>query len=409
MQKKRIAVIAEYFPPRLGADRRGFEILKRLSGIYDIHFITLPPAYVLFIKKIESSFHEQEKIISCEKMMGYSIGLPRLLQMLWTKNFVFSYLLTMVYLIFKVMRRIIQLKPNLIIINDTSVYTGLLGFICSTILNKKLLVEYNDLHSIYDAMHLRRKVKLNRFLRFMLILIEDAIVKRGWKVVAISSFLKNYAMNRNLREDIVVIPDGVDTDMFDPSKFKAGELRSRYATRNEVKLCLYAGRIDECAGSEIIYITAKLLADEKHIKFIIAGEGDPLVVNKLSKLDNVVMTGLVPKEEVPKYLAAADVVLVPFPDNIVSHGISPLKLFEAMAMEKPVIASAVSGIKEAVRNDFNGVLVSSDPKEWAASIIELTENQDKVSFLGKNGRKTVIQNYDWDQLAKAFHRVIADE
>ena len=78
IMKSRIAVIAEYFPPRLGADRRIFELMKRLSKKYDIHFITLPPSYTLFIRKIDC-YDEEKHDVSCEGMSGHRLGLPKLI------------------------------------------------------------------------------------------------------------------------------------------------------------------------------------------------------------------------------------------------------------------------------------------------------------------------------------------
>lgn len=56
--RKRIVVIAEYFPSKLDVDRRGFEILKRLTHKWGTHFIAPPLFYVLFIRKIETVSRE---------------------------------------------------------------------------------------------------------------------------------------------------------------------------------------------------------------------------------------------------------------------------------------------------------------------------------------------------------------
>lgn len=404
--KKRIAVIAEYFPPRLGGDRRIFELMKRLAKKYDIHFITLPPSYTLFIRKIDS-YNREENQVLYEGMRGHRLGLPKLVWKLWTKSFLSAFALTIIYLSLKLTKKTAQLKPDIFVINNTSVYTGLLGFICSKILNKKLLVEYNDLQALYTIELVRKKV--NRFLLTtlgrLLVLTEDIIVRHGWRVTAITDFIKNYAWTRNARKDVVVIPDGVDTSLFDPTKVNGARIRFKHGIGNAERLCIYAGRIDECAGAYIILEMARLLKSE-NVKFMIVGEGNPQIVNEFFKCDNVILTGPISRESVPEYLAAADVVLVPFPNNVASHSISPLKLFEALAMEKPVIASAVSGIKEVVCRDFNGILVSDDPKCWTSAVMELIKNDERTIVLGQNGRKVVCQKYDWNQLAKVFDEVI---
>jgi len=407
IMKRRIAVIAEYFPPRLGADRRIFELMKRLSKKYDIHFITLPPSYTLFIRKIDPRDKEKHEV-TYEGMQGHSLGLPKLVMRLWVKSFLIAFVVTEIYLCLQMLKKMIQLKPHMVIINDTSVYTGLLGFVCSKIMNKKLLVDYNDLMGLYTFELIGKKMNglLQRILGRMLILVEDTLVRHGWKVTAITVFIRNYAWTRNVRKDIVVVPNGVDIGLFDPTRVTGEEIRSKYGVRDGEKLGVYAGRVDEVAGSKTILETAKLLKHQEKIKFMIVGEGNPEMLNELSKCDNVILTGRVPKEDIPRYLAAADFVFVPFPDNVASHGISPLKLFEALAMEKPVIASAISGIKEAVCLDPNVILVSNDPNCWASAVTELVENSERSIQQGQNSREVVRQKYDFDHLATAFDKVI---
>ena len=400
-------MIAEYFPPRLGADRRIFELMKRLSKKYDVHFITLPPSYTLFIRKIDS-YNKVENQVLFAGMRGHRLGLLKLIWKLWTKSFLFAFAVTLSYLCLQMIKKTAQLKPDVIIINNTSVYTGLLGFVCSKIFNKKLLVEYNDLQALYTIELVGKRVNgfLLPTLRRILVLMEDIIVRHGWKVTAITGFIKNYAFARNTRKDIIVIPDGVDTSLFDPTKVNGAEIRFKHGIGNEERLCVYAGRIDECAGAEIILETAKLLNSKKNIKFMIVGEGDPQILNKFSKCDNVILTGPITKESVPEYLAAADIVLVPFPNNVASHSVSPLKLFEALSMEKPVIASAVSGIKEVVCQDFDGILVPADPKYWVSAVMELTKNYNETKIRRESNRKIMREKYDWDHLAKEFSKII---
>ena len=403
-------MIAEYFPPRLGSDRRIFELMKRLSEKYDIHFITLPPSYTLFIRKIElhSEGQRAPAQVTYEGMRGHKLNLANTISRLWTKSFLIPFVVTEIYLCFEMLKEMVRLRPHMVIINDTSVYTGLVGFVCSRILNKKVLVDYNDLMGLYTFELIGKKVNgpLQRILGRMLILVEDILVRYGWKVTAITVFIKNYALTRNVRKDIIVIPNGVDMKLFDPNRVTGTEIRSKYGVRNGEKLCVYAGRVEEVAGAETILETAKLLQHEKKIKFMIVGEGNPDMVNKLSKCSNIILPGRVPKEDIPKYLAAADCVFVPFPDNVACHGISPLKLFEALAMGKPVVASAISGIKEAVYDDPNVILVSNDPNRWAAAVLELIEDGEKLSQKGQNSREAVRQKYDFDHLATVFDQVI---
>jgi glycosyltransferase involved in cell wall biosynthesis len=408
--KKRIAVIAEYFPPRLGADRRIFELTRRLSRKYDIHFIILPPSYTLLIRKIDSA--DKEKLeVQYEGMSGHRIRLPRFISGFWMKSFLIAFALAEIYLLFQVLKKIIQLAPDIVIIDHTSAYTGLLGFVCSKITNRKLLVDYNDLMGLYTLELIREKINrpLQMIMGRILILIEDTMVRYGWRVTTITSFMKNYAIARNVRKDITIIPNGVDTTLFDPAKVSGDEMRSAYAVLKGEKLCVYAGRVEEVAGARIMLETAILLKRLSRVKFMIVGEGNPELMSELAKCNNVILTGSVPKESIPKYLAAGDCVLVPFSNDVASHGISPLKLFEALAMEKPVIASAVSGVKEAVTQDPSVVLVPNNASSWASAVEKLFEHGMVSVKQRQRSREIIRQRYDFDLLAAAFERVIESE
>ncbi len=405
--RRRVVVIAEYFPPRLGADRRIFELMRRLSKKYDIHFLTLPPSYTLFIRKIDA-FDRKQLEVTSDGMRGHRIDLPRFISNLWRKSFLIAFVITEVYLCIRMLRKLAQLNPDLVIIDHTSAYTGLLGLICSKVLGKKLLVDYNDLMGVYtfDLVGRRMDGLLAAVLRRMLVLVEDTLVRYGWKVTTITAFIRDYARTRNVRADITIIPNGVDTNLFDPNKVDGKKIRLKYSIGSGEKLCFYAGRIDEVAGAKIMLETAKLLESEEKIRFMIVGEGKEEIVDEFAKCDNVILTGRIAKENVPEYLAAADCVFVPFPNNVASHGISPLKLFEALAMEKPVIASAISGIREAVCQDPSVVLVSNDPKRWVSAVTKLVKNGEVSIQQRKNSRRLVCQMYDFDQLATIFDEVV---
>lgn len=404
----RIAVIAEYFPPRLGADRRIFELTRRLAKKHDIHFVTLPPSYTLFIRKIETH-DKNDQDISCDGMRCHRLVLPKFFQTFWKKNLLLAFFITEVYLLFQMLKKIAQLKPDIIIVNDTSIYTGLLGFISSKLLNKKLLVDYNDLMGLYtlELIGKRFNHKSQKLLSYILTLVEDSLVRHSWRVTAITYFIKNYANSRNVKREIIIIPNGVDTHLFDPNRADGKQIRFAHNIKDGTKLCVYTGRIEEVAGAAIIFEIVKLLKNEEKIKFMLVGEGDPAFLTEFSKYNNVILTGLVSKETIPDYLSAADVVFVPFSDTVACHGISPLKLFEALAMGKPIIASMICGIKEAVSECPHVTLVSNNPQSWV-SAIDAVLNNGKMDANQTIPNNEVANSYDFNHLAQIFDNVIEE-
>ena len=115
--------------------------------------------------------------------------------------------------------------------------------------------------------------------------------------------------------------------------------------------------------------------------------------------DFVILAGLVPQEEAPKYLAACDVLAsphVPNPDGSRFFG-SPTKLFEYMGMGKAIVASDLEQIGEVLEHRKTAWLVKpGDVQDLADGILKLAEDEDLRNELGRNAREEALRNYTWD-------------
>ena len=111
--------------------------------------------------------------------------------------------------------------------------------------------------------------------------------------------------------------------------------------------------------------------------------------------------GYVPYEEMPEYLAAMDLVVAPYP-RIEPFYFSPLKIFEAMAMGKPVLASAQGQIGEPITDGLNGLLYTpGDKSSFLQKMNLLIEDETLRENLGREARKTIEQNYTWQRNAQS--------
>jgi len=86
----------------------------------------------------------------------------------------------------------------------------------------------------------------------------------------------------------------------------------------------------------------------------------------------------------------------------------PQALLEAMIMGKPIIATSVGGIPEAIDNGINGILVEPDFKEIAESIELLLENKELSTNLGNNARNKAEKDFTWDKLANTFIKLYSN-
>ena len=119
----------------------------------------------------------------------------------------------------------------------------------------------------------------------------------------------------------------------------------------------------------------------------------------------VVFTGMVPYTEVPKYISAMDICLIPFARGAISENALPLKLFEYMACEKPVITTELAGVK-GVAGD--GVMYANDAKGYENKISELYGNDILRRDMGRAGRRLVESGYEWGRIVKRMEEVLVE-
>ncbi|MGB9675685.1 MAG: glycosyltransferase family 4 protein [Candidatus Bathyarchaeales archaeon] len=401
MARLKVTTFVEYFPPRMGSDRRIFEFMKRLASKHEIHFIVFPPVRALINKSstITKEANPKHENISTthDGIVGHYIEIPSLLKFLWKKSILIAYAITASILLIKTIKKLETTKPDIIVLNYPSPYTGLLGFIAGKLWRKPILLDFNDLIAQYTINLLN--IKKDNLKAKVLVYIQNYIAKKSEMVVVPTSFIKKYVIsNGTPTAKVILIPNGADPEIFNPQKYA-----KKRVTKIE-KVCAYCGRLDSWAGVNIIAKLCDAANDRKvNVKFIIIGGGEGNIPQK----ENVILYGEIPHEEVPSVLTTADIILVPFPNNEISHAASPIKLFEAMSMQKPVIASRVSGIEEVISDGENGFLASPENiEEWITKIEQILRSEENAMRVGQNARQIVQKKFNWNYLAIQFEKAL---
>lgn len=147
---------------------------------------------------------------------------------------------------------------------------------------------------------------------------------------------------------------------------------------------------------------------DEDIKMVIVGKEGMFKENvemarRYGLEDRIKFTGMVPYSDVPKYISAMDICLMPFKKGKISENAVPLKLFEYMSCEKPVISARLAGIEKVANNN---ILYASNKYEWKNSIITLFEDSELRKKMGINGRRLVEENYDWESIVKRMESLL---
>ncbi len=268
---------------------------------------------------------------------------------------------------------------------------------------KKIFFEAHELHGCCGRTGVFAVVA-HRLMRWMMPRLDG--------IVVITDCLKQYYRLFGVaEEDILTAPDGVDEKRFSaiPSKHEA---RQKLDLPLDKKIICYLGHLFEWKGVYTLAESAEYLSEACTV-YIVGGM--PEDVSRLQQfvndksLDHVVLTGYVPYIEVPFYLGAADVLVLP---NSSEHKISreytsPLKLFEYMAAKRPLVASDLPSLREILRHNDNACLVKpDDPQHLAQGVLDMLREEELAERLAVQAYNDV-QAYTWEKRAVKILRFLA--
>lgn len=219
-------------------------------------------------------------------------------------------------------------------------------------------------------------------------------------ILAVSEPLAEYVRQLGLPADrVTVLPNAVNPELFHPS-VSAETIRSRYGLEGK-SVVGFVGSLKPWHDVDTLVAATRLLADRtEQAHLLVVGDGPGRAVGGA----HVTYTGAVDHEVVPNFLAAMDVVVVPYPTQGETY-FSPLKLFEAMAMAKPVVGAKIGQVGELLADDENGLLYEpGNPHDLAAKLEQILQREDRGASLGIAARQWVVANHTWEGNAR---RIIA--
>lgn len=227
------------------------------------------------------------------------------------------------------------------------------------------------------------------------LLLEKRLYLKAWLVTCQSkTILENIRIRFPLARTYH-LSNGVDTKIFSPAKYH----------KEDGFHVVYAGLHGLAQGLEQVLIAANELRDNELIDFIFIGDG-PEKKELLQRANDLQLPRVqfldpVPKNNVPNLLDSANVLVVPL--KVQLTGAVPSKLYEAMAMGKPVVLIAEGEAANVVRESACGIVVApGDVKGLARAIQTLGENPQMCLTMGNNGRMNAISKYDRKSIIDQF-------
>ena len=232
-------------------------------------------------------------------------------------------------------------------------------------------------------------------------------------VVTIAEAMREDVVARGVPPDqIFVAPNGVDAEQFAPRPPDAA-LRARHGLRGFV--FGYVSNLDHPReGQELlIEAAARLRSRGRDATCLIVGDGRRRReleerADRARVGDRVVFTGAVPHAEVPAYYAALDAFVVPRRDERAARHVTPLKPFEAMAMERPLVVSDLPALREIAAPDERGLVFAPDDAAALVACLErLMDAPELGRALGRAGRAWVVRERTWAANAPRYEAAYA--
>jgi glycosyltransferase involved in cell wall biosynthesis len=204
----------------------------------------------------------------------------------------------------------------------------------------------------------------------------------------------------------VIIPNGKDTDLFNPDRCSPEASRAAYGL-SDYRVLMFPGAPRPYKGVEDLLAALDIL-DEPDLKLVIVG-GSPYDDYDRTLLDRwpqrLIHLGKQPPADMPRVIAAAHAVVVPQRQTPAAQAQFPLKLTDGMAMAKPILATRVGDMPEILGN--TGYLAEPDsPADLAANLRAIFADLARSQALGLKARERCCKRYSITTMATQLHDLL---
>lgn len=299
-------------------------------------------------------------------------------------------------------------NPSIDVVFGGSAMVAPLVFFLARPFRRKAVVQTHGLDLIYRSIFYQ-----NLCVRWL---------RRCDRTVANSNYTAALAMDRGIRrESVSVIPLGVDSARFAPS-VNCEEIKKEFGVEG-MDVILFVGRLARRKGVKefIQNCLPSIVREAPRSCFVIAGgnpteslahRGDILAeieaeVEELRLQNHVRILGEVGDDQLVKLYQCCDVFVLPVLESVEDVEGFGLVLLEAAAAGKPVVATRVGGIPDAVADGQNGILTEpGDYHNFSASVIKLLMDIKQRQAMGKFARERAQKEYSWEAIIARYEKIL---
>ena len=240
-------------------------------------------------------------------------------------------------------------------------------------------------------------------------LAEKWVYQHVDKILTITPALSRYVVGLGANPaKVKLLPLGIDLKYYQHAPELAtdrlwGKSSTIYHT------LVFAGTLPHFSGLDVLISQIPYLATRiPNLRLMIIGDGvqRPLLKKQIRELgleERVKLTGMVPHDDVPKWLAQADIGVMPFPMDGATRDIFPTKVLQYMAQGKPVVANPLPGLVDFGLGEEQGIVYVRDG-DWGEAIKKAIKDR---MVLGEKARSYTEQEHGYDRMINQLEKEIA--
>jgi colanic acid biosynthesis glycosyl transferase WcaI len=407
----RILYLSQYFFPEVGATQtRAYEMASNWVRLG--HHITLiaempnhpsgiiPPAY-------RGKLYQSDQLDGIEVIRVWVKASP-------VKNFRNRILFYLSYMLNAAVAGIFLARNqfDLIYASSPPLFVGASALVLSYLKRIPMVFEVRDLWP--ESAVALGELTNPRFISWSTRL-EEACYRRARKVIVVTSDIRERLVRRSIPyEKILLFHNGANTELFQFDPAARQRIRANLGLQGKF-IAIYAGIHGVAQGLEYMVEAARMLQNLENIHFLFIGEGpkkaEIAALVERYQLNNLTQLPEQPRNDIPAFLSAADVALIPLRKIDIFKGALPSKIFDAWACSRPVLLSVDGEARQILETAHGGIFVPpEDTEAMAAALRTLSISPHECERMGQNGRTYTIQHFSRrtlaEQLAQELEKLV---
>ncbi|HEU5290573.1 MAG TPA: glycosyltransferase family 4 protein [Cyclobacteriaceae bacterium] len=397
---KTFIILTQYYPPETGAPQNRLHSLSKFLIRHgeSVQVVTALPNYPKneIYPEYRKKFSVRE-IIDGVAVYRTWIFVSRSRSVLARLLNYFSFVITSFFALLR------QPKAEYVICESPPLFLGLTAVFIAKIKGSRLVFNVSDL---WPESAEKLQIISSRSMIGLAYKLEKWIYNNSYMISGQTKGIVDNILARFPSKKVVWFPNGVDFDFFEGQQEDFSWRKTLGISETDFVL-LYAGIIGHAQGLDVLLRAAEMLRDQT-VKFVIVGDGpekENLVRMAAEKsLGNVIFQPNLQKAKIPSLIKACDAYIVPLKKLDLFKGAIPSKLFEPLALGKPILLGVDGEARQLfIEEGKSGLYFEpEDAAELAERIKVLISDPELVVSLGEQGQRYVKEHFDRQRIHEKF-------